>query len=167
MHDDDDDVSNLYADADARSMTPSRITRSCTLRSVPSSPGRSFLFLSQHSECILCILSHLESLFPHLEKRFEFSSLLWMHLLLFWKYAIWEVGESKNHLEIKKQITEKSNALGNMQSGREWKSAATWFTAQILSLCKLTIQKVNFNFNLNLNFYSLTQANFPESKLWL
>ena len=36
-------ISNLYADADARSMTPSRNTRSYTLRSVPSSPGRSFL----------------------------------------------------------------------------------------------------------------------------
>ena len=35
-------ISNLYADADARSMTPSRNTRSFTLRSVPSSPGRSF-----------------------------------------------------------------------------------------------------------------------------
>ena len=36
---------NLYADVDARSMTPSRNTRSYTLRSVPSSPGRSFLLL--------------------------------------------------------------------------------------------------------------------------
>ena len=36
-------ISNLYADDDARSMTPSRNTRSYTLRSVPSSPGRSFL----------------------------------------------------------------------------------------------------------------------------
>ena len=36
-------ISNLYADADARSMTPSRNTRSYTLRNVPSSPGRSFL----------------------------------------------------------------------------------------------------------------------------
>ena len=36
---------NLYADVDARSMTPSRDTRSYTLRSVPSSPGRSFLNL--------------------------------------------------------------------------------------------------------------------------
>ena len=35
-------ISNLYADDDARSMTPSRNTRSYTLRSVPSSPGRSF-----------------------------------------------------------------------------------------------------------------------------
>ena len=34
---------NLYADVDARSMTPSRNRRSYTLRSVPSSPGRSFL----------------------------------------------------------------------------------------------------------------------------
>ena len=34
---------NLYADVDARSMTPSRNTRSYKLRSVPSSPGRSFL----------------------------------------------------------------------------------------------------------------------------
>ena len=33
---------NLYADVDARSMTPSRNPRSYTLRSVPSSPGRSF-----------------------------------------------------------------------------------------------------------------------------
>ena len=36
-------ISYLYADDDARSMTPSRNTRSYTLRSVPSSPGRSFL----------------------------------------------------------------------------------------------------------------------------
>ena len=35
-------TNNLFADSDARSMTPSRNTRSCTLRSVPSSPGRSF-----------------------------------------------------------------------------------------------------------------------------
>ena len=35
---------NLYADVDARSMTPSRNTRSYILRSVPSSPGRSFLY---------------------------------------------------------------------------------------------------------------------------
>ena len=34
---------NIYADVDAISMTPSRNTRSYTLRSVPSSPGRSFL----------------------------------------------------------------------------------------------------------------------------
>ena len=34
---------NLYADVDAKSMTPSRNTRSYTLQSVPSSPGRSFL----------------------------------------------------------------------------------------------------------------------------
>ena len=44
--DDDDDIllniSNLYGDVDARYMTPSRNTRSYTLRSVPSSPGRSF-----------------------------------------------------------------------------------------------------------------------------
>ena len=33
---------NIYADVDAISMTPSRNTRSYTLRSVPSSPGRSF-----------------------------------------------------------------------------------------------------------------------------
>ena len=35
---------NLHADVDARTMTPSRNTRSYTLRSVPSSPGRSFLY---------------------------------------------------------------------------------------------------------------------------
>ena len=34
---------NIYADVDAISLTPSRNTRSYTLRSVPSSPGRSFL----------------------------------------------------------------------------------------------------------------------------
>ena len=38
-------ISYLYADDDARSMIPSRNTRSYTLRSVPSSPGRSFLSL--------------------------------------------------------------------------------------------------------------------------
>ena len=36
---------NIYADVHARSMTQSRNTRSYTLRSVPSSPGRSFLYL--------------------------------------------------------------------------------------------------------------------------
>ena len=36
-------IINIYADVDAISMTPSRNTRSYTLRSVPSSPGRSFL----------------------------------------------------------------------------------------------------------------------------
>ena len=36
---------NLYADVDARSMIPSRNTRSFILRSVPSSHGRSFLQL--------------------------------------------------------------------------------------------------------------------------
>ena len=36
-------IFNIYADVDAISMTPSRNTRSYTLRSVPSSPGRSFL----------------------------------------------------------------------------------------------------------------------------
>ena len=36
-------IFNLHADVDSRSMTPSRNTRSYTLRSVPSSPGRSFL----------------------------------------------------------------------------------------------------------------------------
>ena len=40
---DADDDADVDADADARSMTPSRNTRSYTLRSVPSSPGRSFL----------------------------------------------------------------------------------------------------------------------------
>ena len=36
-------TNNLFADADAKSMTPSRNTRSYILWSVPSSPGRSFL----------------------------------------------------------------------------------------------------------------------------
>ena len=40
---DADADADVDADADARSMTPSRNTRSYTLRSVPSSPGRSFL----------------------------------------------------------------------------------------------------------------------------
>ena len=40
---------NLYADVDARSMTPSRNTRSYTIRSVPSSPGRSFFSSMQHA----------------------------------------------------------------------------------------------------------------------
>ena len=50
--DDNDDIllniSNLYADAEARSMTPSRNTRSYTLRSVPSFPGRSLLICAGH-----------------------------------------------------------------------------------------------------------------------
>ena len=47
---------NLYADVDARSMTPSRNTRSYTLRSVPSSPGRSFLNLLQAFSVFCCKL---------------------------------------------------------------------------------------------------------------
>ena len=43
-------ISNLYADDDATSMTTSRNTRSYTLRSVPSSPGRSFLKLESRSQ---------------------------------------------------------------------------------------------------------------------
>ena len=35
-------IFDIYADVDAISMTPSRNTMSYTLRSVPSSPGRSF-----------------------------------------------------------------------------------------------------------------------------
>ena len=35
-------IFNIYADVDARSMTASRNTRSSTLRSVPSTSGRSF-----------------------------------------------------------------------------------------------------------------------------
>ena len=38
-------IFDIYADVDAISMTPGRNTRSYTLRSVPSSPGRSFLSL--------------------------------------------------------------------------------------------------------------------------
>ena len=40
------DISNLYADADTRCINLSRITRSYTLWSVPSSPGRSTLTLT-------------------------------------------------------------------------------------------------------------------------
>ena len=43
IHDEHDDDDIYTVDVDARSMTPSRNTRSYTLRSVPSSPGRSFL----------------------------------------------------------------------------------------------------------------------------
>ena len=39
-------IFDIYADIDAISMTPSRNTRSYTLRSVPSSPGRSFFSFS-------------------------------------------------------------------------------------------------------------------------
>ena len=40
-------ISNLYADTDARSMIPSRKTRSYTVRSVPSFPGRSFIVIGK------------------------------------------------------------------------------------------------------------------------
>ena len=42
-------IYNRYADADARSMTPSKNTRSYTLRRVPSSPGRSFFNMQSPS----------------------------------------------------------------------------------------------------------------------
>ena len=45
-------IINIYADVDAISLTPSRNTRSYTLRSVPSSPGRSFL-IEFHSDLLL------------------------------------------------------------------------------------------------------------------
>ena len=45
-------ISNLYADA--RSMTPSRNTRCYILRSVPSSPGRSFLNMLKKLSNDLC-----------------------------------------------------------------------------------------------------------------
>ena len=58
---------NLYADVDARSMTPSRNRRSYTLRSVPSSPGRSFLTpllpftqsMSKFSSSVVSVLANI------------------------------------------------------------------------------------------------------------
>ena len=47
---------NLYADVDARSMTPSRNARSYTLRSVPSSPERSFLLTNYHPHLLYALL---------------------------------------------------------------------------------------------------------------
>merc|ERR1719264_1488098 len=55
-------ISNLIADDDARSMTPSRNTRSYTLRSVPSSPGRLFLFLAVQNSSIGLIVCPLLAL---------------------------------------------------------------------------------------------------------
>ena len=52
-------ISNLYADADDRSITPSRNTRSYTHRSIPSSPGRSFFCgysLVMHNQKRVCPL---------------------------------------------------------------------------------------------------------------
>ena len=50
-------IFNIYADVDAISMTPSRNTRSYTLRSVPSSPGRSFLQFTRY--CVEKILAKI------------------------------------------------------------------------------------------------------------
>ena len=49
-------IFNIYADVDAISMTPSRNTRSFTLRSVPSSPGRSFLMSIYADWCLLTLI---------------------------------------------------------------------------------------------------------------
>ena len=48
-------IINIYADVDAISMTPSRNTRSYTLRSVPSSPGRSFFKNKVHVKIHLAV----------------------------------------------------------------------------------------------------------------
>ena len=56
-------ISNLYGDADAGSMTPSRNTRSYKLRSVPSSSGRSFFTF--WSSNLLCFFAYV-SIFTHL-----------------------------------------------------------------------------------------------------
>ena len=47
-------IINIYADVDAISMTPSRNTRSYTLRSVPSSPGRSIFYVLCSMFYVLC-----------------------------------------------------------------------------------------------------------------
>ena len=70
VHDDDIycwNMFNLYADVDARSMTPSRNTRSYTLRSVPSSPGRSFF-----SSCLRSLMMlHLLSTFTRVKYHYH------------------------------------------------------------------------------------------------
>ena len=69
-------ISNLYADTDARSMTPSRNTRSYTLRSVPSSPGRSFLAPKElYTWYCPMTIHHHHPLFEHtpvLNNNFEY-----------------------------------------------------------------------------------------------
>ena len=52
-------IFNIYADVDAISMTPSRNTRSYTLRSIPSSPGRSF-FAFEFNRTKHVFFSHLK-----------------------------------------------------------------------------------------------------------
>ena len=47
-------IINIYADVDAISMTPSRNTRSYTLRSVPSSPWWSFFYVLCSMVYVLC-----------------------------------------------------------------------------------------------------------------
>ena len=98
-------ISNFYADADARSMTPSRNTRSYTLRSVPSSPGRSFLHLvynflaiSVHvfyHYCTFCVSSLFikdctgKSCFY--QERDRQQLLMWCSTVLYF-HQIWRIG---------------------------------------------------------------------------
>ena len=69
---------NLYADVDARSLSPSKNTRSYTLRSVPSSPGRSFfIFIVQTDLCNSYLYIFKAMLFPHFLTFIKYSHLLW------------------------------------------------------------------------------------------
>ena len=72
-------ISNLYDDADARSMTPSRNTRSFTLRSVPSSPGRSFLASAHHlikPHCNVVIINKCDKIPAYLDLAKHVSLLM-------------------------------------------------------------------------------------------
>ena len=79
-------IINIYADVDAISMTPSRNTRSYTLRSVPSSPGRSFFYVLCSMFYVLC--SRLEKYRSinfstlHWELQIERKKYLWTLVLL-------------------------------------------------------------------------------------
>ena len=65
-------ISYLYADDDARSMIPSRNTRSYTLRSEPSSPGRSFLFQYHYMKLIFRKMKH------KIELENKYKQLVWI-----------------------------------------------------------------------------------------
>ena len=58
-------IFNIYADVDAISMTPSRNTRCYTLRSVPSSPRRSFYWnfncINHLIDARVCLLGELRA----------------------------------------------------------------------------------------------------------
>ena len=88
---------NLYADVDARSMTPSRITRSYTLRSVPSSPGRSFFIPTLHDDDEKRDGS--ESVDPTLGKASSHATVFLIQYLFIIGWEVWKQNFCPSHLK--------------------------------------------------------------------